>query len=420
MPKNNKAPFSLFQRTTQTGTYWYIKIRDDVTGNYLNPVATGREVISGSPKERKELKSWVSSNLLKFHHKTQENREREGNKGRGLLFENYIKKYHWFEWENGKEPECIHTAKMIRKGKRIGLTHVKNQKAVVIHHLLPRWKGKQITQFTPDDIDSLLEELHHEGKSGKTLNNIHGVVSTLFTFAYEQNLIKTNPVNNSQRYGANSVRRGIFTTGEVMELLNPERIKELWGDDFRMYTANYLSAITGTRMGEIQGLQRKHVYDWGIRVTTSWNRDVGVKATKTDVTRDLPYLETFLYGSVYPMLQRVMELNSQPKPDDLVFYPLSVGPIVPLGNREILNSLYKAMERIGISKESRQERKIVFHSWRHYLNSIMRSAGIAPDIVRLYTGHASEQSAKGYTHVTREQSDVVNKAMGEYLRRVGE
>jgi integrase len=56
---------------------------------------------------------------------------------------------------------------------------------------------------------------------------------------------------------------------------------------------------------------------------------------------------------------------------------------------------------IGINEEKRKARAITFHSWRHFLNSVIR--GRVPDEkLRLMTGHQTEKMTENYTHLLEE------------------
>jgi integrase len=87
------------------------------------------------------------------------------------------------------------------------------------------------------------------------------------------------------------------------------------------------------------------------------------------------------------------------EPDDFLFYGES--RTKPLHSKAFTNSLYAALENIGIDEELRRERNITFHSWRHFINSAIR--GKLPDEkLRLLTGHRTFQMTEHYTHLLDE------------------
>jgi integrase len=64
----------------------------------------------------------------------------------------------------------------------------------------------------------------------------------------------------------------------------------------------------------------------------------------------------------------------------------------------VYKQFYKALEKIGISNELRKEKNITFHSYRHLFNTFLLEAGIAPETVRLFTGHSAGMTAR-YSHI---------------------
>ena len=70
--------------------------------------------------------------------------------------------------------------------------------------------------------------------------------------------------------------------------------------------------------------------------------------------------------------------------------------------------LYAALGAIGIDEEERKARAIIFHSWRHFLNSVSR--GRVPDEkLRIMTGHRTEEMTEHYTHLLEEDYTEIRK-----------
>lgn len=65
-------------------------------------------------------------------------------------------------------------------------------------------------------------------------------------------------------------------------------------------------------------------------------------------------------------------------------------------------NLYRALGAIRIGEGDRRQRRITFHSHRHFLNTLLRSNGVAGSKVRQITGHRSPQMSAGYTHYRAE------------------
>jgi integrase len=62
---------------------------------------------------------------------------------------------------------------------------------------------------------------------------------------------------------------------------------------------------------------------------------------------------------------------------------------------------------IGIGEAERRRRNLSFHSWRHWLNSQLIEAHVAPEKIRAVTGHSSSEMTMLYYHAqTSEMADV--------------
>ena len=81
-----------------------------------------------------------------------------------------------------------------------------------------------------------------------------------------------------------------------------------------------------------------------------------------------------------------------------------------------INYAFKAaLVHIGITEEERERRNITFHSWRHWLNTTLRSRGIAGEKVRQVTRHDSEEMTEHYSHFRLEDFKDVAAAQEELV-----
>ena len=87
------------------------------------------------------------------------------------------------------------------------------------------------------------------------------------------------------------------------------------------------------------------------------------------------------------------------------------GGETPCTPNKVTGSLYAALDAIGV--RDRAERNITFHSWRHWLNSVLRAQGVPDDLTRKVTGHATEEMQETYTEYLREDFAPVAKVQAE-------
>jgi hypothetical protein len=70
---------------------------------------------------------------------------------------------------------------------------------------------------------------------------------------------------------------------------------------------------------------------------------------------------------------------------------------VPVGPGFIDDGFNKTLEKIGITEGERKQRRLTFHSLRHYCDAMLRGT-VADEKLRRLTGHGSGEMANSYDH----------------------
>jgi integrase len=112
-------------------------------------------------------------------------------------------------------------------------------------------------------------------------------------------------------------------------------------------------------------------------------------------------------------LRELIEGSPYQKSADLVF--CGRDRKTPLSPRFILDGFYTALAAIGIDETERQERRITFHSHRHFLNTALRSARVPDALVQRVTGHATQEMTEHYSHFALEDFRDVMKVQERLL-----
>ena len=154
-----------------------------------------------------------------------------------------------------------------------------------------------------------------------------------------------------EKYG----KRGTLTVEEFRKIL------DFVGLDPRVYVAIALGGLCGLRMGEIRGLRwadvdavRKLVHIHTSYVEIDGERD----QAKHGSNRDVP-----LPSAVSEALEGWRNESPATRPEDWIVCDLEHADR-PMPPDPIREAFYEALEGIGI--KDREERKIVFHSLRHW------------------------------------------------------
>jgi integrase len=119
-------------------------------------------------------------------------------------------------------------------------------------HVLPRWQHRPYASIKRADVIELVERLVADGKD-TLANRVHALVSSIFSFAMDADLIEHNPCARLRKRGVENVGRRVLSDAEI---------KLLWSNAAEPSRARQLSLglrlalLTGVRVGEVTGLCR--------------------------------------------------------------------------------------------------------------------------------------------------------------------
>lgn len=369
----NKKPYSLWKRRLESGQIiYYIRFRLD-DGSFGTAKSSGQRTKSAA-------EAWAINYLSSGQVVLKEN----------INFSEFAKDFFAYDSPFVKS--------QLRRGRSFGRRHAENQNAIVNNYLIPEYGDLKLSKIDDEMIEAFAEELVVLGKAPSTINKILLALRVILQQAYKQKYIQKLPIiellpNNYQD-------RGILTVEEVKAFF-----AQPWSDN-RYFAIKLLAATTGMRMGEIRALQRKCVFDGYVEVSSSWERGYGLKGTKTGRSRNIP-----LPQRTQEALRTVMEFSPYKEPDDFIFFGRKRE--APLDQRIIQRNFYAALKGIGITEDIRQERRISFHSWRHFFNSLLINARVPLLKVQTLTGHSTQRMSENYFHVD-DYEDVIT-ITGEIL-----
>ena len=264
--------------------------------------------------------------------------------------------------------------------------------------------GDEVTiqELDRTTLDDFFFYLHTEkGLSGGTVNKAINCGSRAMRWLFENHRITENPMAGIERFNAEELERGIPTESEVKQMLALNWSNNAYKLAFKV------AAFCGLRAGEISGLR---VCDLDlnadlIHVRHSWNDTDGLKCPKNSDIRDLPIDHQTL-------MQLYEQAKENPQFSDLSYVFFSpVKPEQPYWPSYYVDGLYEALEKIGVSKEQRKERNIVFHSLRHFCATLL-SQRTDLKTVQAVMGHRTEAMSKHYSdHETQEKLNNMRNIM---------
>jgi integrase len=239
-------------------------------------------------------------------------------------------------------------------------------------------------KITTVEIEDWLTSFSEKGRKSVSVNGYLDVLNVMLGEAVRRKIIKSNPCLEVDKLIEEKKHIEILTPPEIRKIF-PAEWSDVW-DNHICYLFNKLSACTGMRIGELEGLRGDCVFDDYIAVRGQHGR-YGYTETKTHEERNIP-----IYARIRSELQKLIDINGSG-------YLFSEnGGELPIARRRVTRALYAAFETIGINDSERKRRKITFHSWRHFFNTTLRLANVADSKVQSVTGHHSQSMTEKYTH----------------------
>ena len=379
----HREPYTLYSRKNKKGQkIWYFRITDD-SGR-----SSGRSTYQIS-------KTAARTHVVELIKSGQIDKKKD------QRFRDYAK--DWWLWDR-----CRYIRGKRARGARISQSYVDIRRGYLETHVLPYFGNRKLSTITADDVEEFLMALREKiGRYGiplsaTTINQVLSTLRIMFREGVRKGTLTSDPTLPIDPLKEDRREKSFLEAGEIKALLDREKLQEIWNGDLKHYTINLLAASTGMRLGECQGLQNQYVCDGYIDIVHTWTRKYGLKevSPQKGSKRKVP-----IPSKTQQLLSDLSAVSPYNNSEDLLFW--GPGREIPIDHKTVAETLYAAFEKIGISDQSRRERNISFHSWRHFFNSYFRSK--IPDAkLQKLTGHKSKAMVDHYTHFRLEDfQDVV-------------
>lgn len=149
-----------------------------------------------------------------------------------------------------------------RRAKRSAAADERNLRL----HVLPDWGTRLFAQIERRDVIALIERLIGQGKP-TLANRIQALVSSIFTFAIDADLVAANPCARLRRRGVESKRERVLSDDEIRvfwEGIVRPPVSSLLGLALR------LQLLTGVRPGEAAGMRRDELENFTDPTRAGW------------------------------------------------------------------------------------------------------------------------------------------------------
>jgi integrase len=261
----------------------------------------------------------------------------------------------FFEYAKGFWEDTRNT-----KGKTPGTIQAKSY---TLELLRREFKGKTLTELTPEFLEAYLQNLVDKKlKEYNTVINYLQALNPVFELAVYEKHLTENPLRRVKLEGERRVRVA-FDLAEVSAMLFGPGVLN---DDGLTYVGALMAASTGMRLGEIQGLQVKHIGTSrsGVLIIhvaqQYWHVTKSVGTTKTKAAvRYVPVIE--------PLASWLKAQVSEKPPEHFVFS--ADGKIEGILHQRLFNEHLSKSYKVSLDKA--KPRTKTFHSFRHFFNSRM-------------------------------------------------
>jgi integrase len=133
-------------------------------------------------------------------------------------------------------------------------------------HILPKWAKRRYDHIERADVIELAEGIVKAG-SPVQANRVQALISMIFSFAVDADLVKSNPCSRLRKRGAEN---------QETRVLSDDEIRQFWRRSIlppvtrRVGLALRLALLTGGRSGEVAGISRTELADLETAGKAGW------------------------------------------------------------------------------------------------------------------------------------------------------
>jgi integrase len=247
-------------------------------------------------------------------------------------------------------------------------------------HVLPKWGKRDFRTIRRADAIELIESIVGSGKHAAG-NRVHALISKIFSFALDSDLIEANPVTRLRKRGIENVGRRVLSDAEIKTfwdgiVLPPISRRVGLALRLALATAARATEIAGARKAEFENLDNPKLAVWIIPNERAKSK-----------TQHLIPLSRLALETV----KAAIELTSE---NDEFVFPLRRGHRRASIERHALASAMRCFSQSLKSQiaKSWQQEPPTPHDLRRTLNSRLAQMGIPKEVRSAVLGHVPRRS----------------------------
>ena len=254
-------------------------------------------------------------------------------------------------------------------------------------HIIPALGDYRLSDVAPLHVEKFAQTKSNSGLSGKTVRNLLLVLQGIFSQAVDNDMVIKSPVRKSHKPVYRRKEKPVWSAEMVRMIIQAAP------RDCRAFFC--CAGLTGPRLGELLGLQWKHIdlKSRTLRIEQSLWRG------KIVPPKTIGSIRTIYLGEVLAKtLTEHVQNTSHRKPEDFVFCKKDGSPLHPDVLRK--DVLYPILDKLGIPRSSGASG---FHTFRHSVASILNQQTGNLKLAQKLLGHATvSMTADVYTHTSVE------------------
>jgi integrase len=303
-----------------------------------------------------------------------------------------LREWMMFQSSRGRSPTTLH-----------------GYQSIIDLYVSPKLGAKQISLITTHNLDSLYSWCSREGKSPRTVRNIHTVISASLSQAVRWGWVTTNPAQRATLPEAQPRKIVAPSQDEVRNLIEAcQEMDELLG------AFVFLSAVTGCRRGEVAAL-RWNSFDGErliIRESAFQLRgEQGIKSTKSGRERYAyldPVIQTWLERWRSRCSAQANEWGVRLEPHAFIFSSRPDGSTM-VRMDALSHRVQKVARSIGAPH-------IHLHSLRHFAATELMAAGVNARVTADILGHADPaMTLRVYAHASVERQRAASQFLAQAI-----
>jgi integrase len=258
-------------------------------------------------------------------------------------------------------------------------------------HILPKWAKRRYDHIERADVIELVEGIIKSG-SPVQANRVQALISMIFSFAVDADLVRSNPCSRLRKRGAETRETRVLSHHEIRQFWRRAVLPPVTR---RVGLALRLVLLTGCRPGEAAGIIRAELSDIEIAGKASWL--LPAQRSKNKKTHFVPLSEL-----ARTTVLSAIELISQ---DDEYLFPSPIESGGPITGHALTVAMRRMSSKIeGTALKTWKADPPSPHDLRRTVATRLSQLGVPPEDVSAVLNHV--------------RSDVTGRHYDQYQRAV--